>query len=457
MKPLFPHQEETAQFAYEHNMVLNTSDPGTGKTRATLEGYFRRKQDGIAKRLLVVAPLSILRPAWGDDIAQFFPTLRYDTAERPEKNRIRAFKGGADVVIINVDAIKWVRDNQELLENFTDICIDEFTHFKNQGSQRSRAALDVCQRFAHRTLLSGTPNPNSLTDLWHPMRMLDGGERLGRSFYKFRNSVCFPEQSGPRPEHVKWVSRPDMSPVVSASIADVSLRYILEECVDIPAHSQHTMFVDMSPRIMKAYRSMEADSVVLSTGGNVSAINKAVRVNKMLQILSGAVYGEEGVAITIDNTRCELVMELVEERDHSVVAFNWQHEKEGLLAEAKKRRLVVGVIDGKTPQKIREATVRAFQAGDLQAVLCHPAAAAHGLTLTRGRTTIWASATYNSEHFLQLNRRIYRAGQDKKTETIMVCARDSREEKVYEVLENKIEGVDMLQALIGGLNEHSRA
>jgi SNF2 family DNA or RNA helicase len=452
VKPLFPHQIEMAKFAYEKNLVLNSSDPGVGKTVGTLEGYWRRKQDGIAKRLLVVAPLSILRPAWGDDIAAFYPELRYDTAERPDKNRLKAFRGGADVVIINTDGVKWLSDHKELLTDFTDVCIDEFTQFKNSTAQRSKAALAVCQLFQHRTLLSGTPVPNTLTDLFHPMLLLDGGERLGRSFYKFRNSVCTPIQTGPRPEMVKWEDRPGMASVVTASLADVTIRYALEDCLDMPEHSEHTMFVDMSPRIMKAYREMEADSVLMTSGGNVTAINKAVRVQKMLQILSGAVYGEEGMQVKVDNTRAELVMELVAERQHSVVAFSWQHEKEGLLAEAKKRKLSVGVIDGKTSPKIRAATIKTFQEGDLRAVFCQPAAAAHGITLTRGTTTIWSSPTYSSELFLQLNRRIYRAGQKKKTETIRICARDSREENVYDILAGKIKGVDLFQSLVGGLN-----
>ena len=220
----------------------------------------------------------------------------------------------------------------------------------------------------------------------------------------------------------------------------------------MPEHSEHTLFVDMSPRIMKAYEAMEADSVLMTSSGNVTAINKAVRVQKMLQILSGAVYGEEGRHVKVDNTRAELVMELVAERQHSVVAYNWRHEKEGLLAEAKKRKFPIGVIDGKTPSKIRDATIRAFQAGDLKAILCQPAAAAHGITLTRGTTTIWSSPTYSSELFLQFNRRIYRAGQKKKTETIRICARGSREENVYDILAGKIAGVDLFQSLVGGSN-----
>jgi len=69
--------------------------------------------------------------------------------------------------------------------------------------------------------------------------------------------------------------------------------------------------------------------------------------------------------------------------------------------------------------------------------LAHPQSAAHGLTLTKGTTTIWASPTYNLEHFLQGNRRIYRAGQTQKTETIVVLAPNTVEEGVFKKLQEK--------------------
>ena len=70
-------------------------------------------------------------------------------------------------------------------------------------------------------------------------------------------------------------------------------------------------------------------------------------------------------------------------------------------------------------------------------LLAHPQSAAHGLTLTKGTATIWASPTYNLEHFLQGNRRIYRAGQTQKTETIMVLASGTVEDKVFQSLQEK--------------------
>lgn len=245
-----------------------------------------------------------------------------------------------------------------------------------------------------------------------------------------------------------------MAASVFAALSDISVRYRLEDCVAIPAHSEQKLYVDMSDKIMNAYKQMEKDSVLIAAEGPVNAVNAAVRTNKLLQILSGAVYAEDGSRTMVDGSRYDLVMELVGERPHSVVAFNWDHEKEGLLAKAKSMGLPVAVIDGKTPVNARTKNIADFQEGKLRALLCHPQAASHGITLTRGTTTIWASPTYSSELFLQFNRRIYRAGQTQKTQTIMVCARHSKEERVYDVLNGKVEGINQLLDLFtGGWNE----
>jgi SNF2 family DNA or RNA helicase len=57
--------------------------------------------------------------------------------------------------------------------------------------------------------------------------------------------------------------------------------------------------------------------------------------------------------------------------------------------------------------------------------------------LTRATTAIWASPTYNLEHFIQGNHRIYRAGQTRKTETILVTAKGTIEHRVYQILTSK--------------------
>ena len=82
---LYKHQRVTSDFIAANDRVIVTSDPGTGKTRSVLQAYTENK-DG---KMLVIAPLSILQPSWGDDIEQFNPELKYAVAYA--KNRAKMF------------------------------------------------------------------------------------------------------------------------------------------------------------------------------------------------------------------------------------------------------------------------------------------------------------------------------------------------------------------------------
>jgi len=441
LKP-FDHQVKTTNFLLKTPRALITSDPGTGKTRSVIDAYAQRKEG----RMLVLAPLSILSASWGDDIKKFQPKLTYVVAYA--KNREAAFKSKADIVITNHDAVKWIAKNEKLLQGFDTICIDEFTAFKNKDSQRSKAVLKLAAKFKYRIAMSGTPNSNTILDIWHPTLIVDDGERLGKRFYGFRSAVCTSRFNGFANE---WVDKPNAQEIVAASIKDINIRYQLENCIDMPEQSVHTMCVQLTPDIMKQYELLAADSVLYTGKETINAINAGARVKKLLQLCTGAVYTEDGVACGIHSERYELVMQLVSERKHSLVAFNWRHEREHLVRLAQEMGLEYGVIDGDTPANKRKDIVDRMQAGQLKVVFAHPQSAGHGLTLTTATTVIWASPTYNAEHYQQFNRRIYRAGQTQKTEIIHIAADNTWEPDVYTKLQTKLERMDDLLQILNQL------
>jgi SNF2 family DNA or RNA helicase len=187
---------------------------------------------------------------------------------------------------------------------------------------------------------------------------------------------------------------------------------------------------------------------VLGPTQMVSAVNAAAVATKLLQISSGAVYENAETYHLVDTARYEMVLDLVEERDYCVVFFLWRHQKEQLIKEAEKRGVTHCLIDGTVNDKERLESVKHFQRGLYKMLLAHPASAAHGLTLTRGTSTIWASPTYNLEHYQQGLKRIYRAGQDRKTETIMIVAPGTIEERAWAALQaKKIQMADLLGQL----------
>lgn len=444
MQKPFEHQATTTQFILDNPRVLITSDPGTGKTRSVLDAYAQRREG----KLLVLAPLSILAASWGDDCTKFQPGLTYAVAYA--RNRAEAFKADVDIVITNHDAVKWLMKNKQYLDGFDTLCIDEFTAFKNKDSQRSKAAARLAEHFEYRIAMSGTPNSNTILDIWHPALLVDDGERLGKRFYGFRGAVCTPQFNG---FANVWVDKPEAQEMVAAAIKDINVRYTLEDCIDMPEQSVNTMYVDLPPKILQQYNTLAEDSVLYTGKGTINAIHAGAKVKKLLQLCTGAVYDDHGSSLMVHDARYQLVMDLIQARDHSLVAFNWRHEREKLTELSEKAGIKYDFIDGTTPAKKRKDIVDRMQAGQLQVVFAHPQSAGHGLTLTRATSVIWASPTYNAEHYQQFNRRIYRAGQTKKTEVIQIAARDTWEPDVYEKLQDKLGRMEDLLTVLNKLNE----
>jgi SNF2 family DNA or RNA helicase len=445
---LFPKQKERVEFLLERPRAYDASDPGTGKTAVELVAYNREADTGRAKKALVLATKSILKPAWGNDIAKFLPGATYSIARA--ENRAEAFKADANVYITNHDAVKWLaKQPTSFFDGFTDLIIDEATAFKHRTSQRSKALAAIVKHFERRRELSGTPFTNTILDLWHQYLLLDDGERLGDNFWKFRQVACEPVQVGPGAKMVNWADREGIVEAVMDRVGDITIRHPYER-----TYNNVTRFIEyeLPTKHRRAYELLRDEAVLLLECGDITALNRGALKQKLLQLASGAVYDGDRIAQIIDTGRYELIMDLVEERKHSIVAFAWTHQRDELIKLAKKRKITYGLIDGSvTDDRVRDRCVEEFQAGKLQVMFCHPQSAGHGLTLTRGIATIWASPTHNLEHYLQYNRRIDRTGQTQDIETIHVEAPGTLERGVYHDLEGKNsrlgDGLDLLELL----------
>ncbi len=433
--PLFKHQVETSLFINRSNVTYVASDPGTGKTRSVLEAW--DKDTVNVGRMLVVCPKSIMLPAWVADCKKFLPDVTVAVAKAPNSKRRAAFEEGTNIVIVNHDAAKWLNANVDLLADFTWLVIDEATAFKNPTSQRTRALTTVAKHFAKRIAMSGTPTPNSVMELWSQMKILDTGMRLGSNYYQTRSQLQVPTHEG---QFVKWNDKADAKDKVFDAVADVTIRHKLEEVLDMPEHINRNLEVEISHKLFLLYEDLAEESRLLLSTGTVDAVNKAVLQNKLLQLCSGAVYNSEGGYSIAHPERYELILDLVQERSTpTLVAFLWRHQYEQLVELATKNNIRWAAITTKDSPEVRNRTVEEFQAGLYQVLFAHPASAGHGLTLTKARTVIWSSPTWSSEHYIQFNRRIYRAGQNFRTEVINIAANGTIEPYVYDRLNGKIE------------------
>lgn len=440
------HQLQTAEFLLEHNAVFDMSDPGTGKTSAHLMALDLVVSEGYDKRTLVVCPKTLMRSAWGNEINQFFPGLSYSLAYAGQRKR--AFDLNTNVVIVNVDGVNEISKNPKWLKGFGRLIVDESTAFKHASSARSKAMNKLARQFEYKALLTGTPNANSVTELWHPMMLLDGGERLGPSFYHFRNSVQAATQVGPMPNHVKWQDKPEALEAVFSLISDVSIRHAFEDVMThVPANHVARYTFDLKPSLMKMYLDLERRSILELGDGKINAVHASSLRQKLLQLASGAVYTGDDNYVVLDTQRYELVADLVDSYNHSVVFFNWKHQRDQLRDLLVKRGVSFAIIDGDQTSG-REQIVADFQAGRLQTILLHPRTGAHGLTLTRGEACILCSPIYEADYLKQAIHRIYRGAQDKVTNTVLVQASHTVEALVYKRLDDKSRNMNDFLSLV---------
>lgn len=429
------HQTASLKFMDGKKAVFDASDPGTGKTYVAIKDFARQhKKDG--KAAMVVCPKSLMRAAWANDIKKFAPHLKVSLAYA--KDRAGALAEKADVYVVNVDGVKdLLKFNKAFWKKFGRLVVDESEAFKHHTSQRSKALGKIASFFHYRRLMSGTPSSNGICDLWHQYYILDGGKRLGPSFFGFRNACCSPAQNGPSAQHIKWTDKPGIELMVAELVKDITIRHKFEDCVDIPENHKYAMSVELSKKHMASYNELQSTSMAIFKNSKVTAINAAALATKLLQAASGAVYDDDGSYTTIASERYELVLDLVEERRHSIVFYMWDHQLEELVEEAKKRQNKGSLGEFAVWNPDHPEIADQYQDGKYQVLFAHPQSAGHGLTLTRGLATIWASPTYNLSFYLQGLKRVHRIGQTEKTETIVIVAEGTVDEKVWAALQAK--------------------
>ena len=222
---LMAHQQETADMFSTAPAVFIQSDPGTGKSLAVLHAWAERRRTG-GGRMLVFAPKTCVQSVWLNEVTKFFSDeFRAGAALAP--NREPAFHIINDVVATNHDAVKWLlkqppAQQKKLLSGFDTLIWDESDTLRH-NSARTKAALKLTakKQWEYKACLTGTPFNKSVAELFFQTKFLDGGIRLGKSFYKFRSVICEPIQVGPGVNHIQWHDKED-SPAAVAGLYRIS-------------------------------------------------------------------------------------------------------------------------------------------------------------------------------------------------------------------------------------------
>jgi SNF2 family DNA or RNA helicase len=188
------------------------------------------------------------------------------------------------------------------------------------------------------------------------------------------------------------------------------------------------------------YKKLKSQMLIEAAGEEVSAVNAASKLTKLLQISCGSVYTDTGEVVDFDaSTRLKVVKEVIDESSHKVLIFvPFTHTIDLLTKYLTKQGITNDIINGNVGANRRAEIVKEFQNNvEPKVLVIQPQAASHGLTLTAANTIIWYAPCTSVETYLQANARIDRPGQVNNM-TVVHIRGSAVEKRLYQMLRGNI-------------------
>lgn len=432
------YQEKAIGFVTEQPYCALFLDMGLGKSVITLTALRALQKDYLdVGKILVIAPKSVALNTWTSECAKWdhLKDTRISLVMGESWKRQAALKADADIYVTNRDNTVWLvsqyvdldRRKLKMTWPFDCVVLDESTSFKNFQSKRFKALALVRPYIRRLVELTGTPAPNGLMDLWPQVKLLDGGERLGRTITQYREAYFRPGAHNGAVIY-EYIPRKGARERISEKVSDICMSLKAADYIDMPDVIDGGMTLRLDN--MCGYRILEDDCVAqLEDGAQILAVTAAALANKLLQFASGAVYDDDHNWHVVDDTKLEALTELLEQTPEPVlVYYNYKHE----LA-----RIQEAVPDAVSFHGEPDLLER-WNAGQIRVMCAHPASVAFGLNMqVGGHIIVWYSPTWNLELYQQANARLLRQGQTKPVVIYHLVCKDTMDETVMAALQNK--------------------
>jgi len=428
----FDHQKTTAAFLTMHRRAFCFNEQGTGKTASAIWAADFLMLEKKVKRVLIICPLSIMDSAWRADLFTFAMHRTVDIAHGSKEKRREIMRGSAEFVIINYDGIEIVEDHIAMAK-FDLIIVDEGTHYKNPQSKRWKSLRNIIRPETWLWLMTGTPAAQSPVDAYGLAKLINP-MGVPRSMSEFREMVMC------KVTKFKWAPRPN-APTIVYNALQPAIRYTKEQCLDLPELTYAKREVEMTSQQKQYYKAIRDQMITIAAGEQITAMNAAIVMNKLLQVASGAVYTDTKEIVEFDiKHRYKVLREVIDESSHKVLVFVPFKHAIAMLAEAlTKDGITNAVIAGDVSVRQRTDIFSRFQTTeDPRVLIIQPQAAAHGVTLTAANTVVWWGPVPSLETYAQANARVHRSGQKNRC-TVIQLQGSAVEKKMYKMLDERVD------------------
>lgn len=452
----YEHQIIMAEFLTMHRRAFNLSEMGTMKTNASLWAADWLMKTGRVRKALIVSPLSTLQSVWQDDIFDTLPHRSCAILHGPKERRLKYLSIDADFYIINHDGLKIDELRAEIMKrpDIDLVIVDEAGMFRNPKAQKYKALKRVVDNRPDMRLwlMTGTPCPNAPTDAWALARLVDP-RRVPQYAGTFQRDTMM------KVSQFKWVARVDAFEKAYAAMQP-AVRFKKKDCISLPPvttqnHSAGTTKAqDIQLKELKDHMVTQA-----ATGEKITAANAADQINKMRQVLCGALKDPKtGSYLKVAHgPRLQVLKEAIEQAQAKVIVVVPFKGIIRVLEEELQQDYTCAIVNGDVPMAKRAEIFKRFKTEpDPQVLLCHPAVMAHGLNLTEADMLIFYAPIYSNDEVEQVNERFNRAGQTRPM-TIVRIGAHPLEWQIYRMTDTRKQAQNSILELYDSIVDGSLA
>jgi SNF2 family DNA or RNA helicase len=285
--------------------------------------------------------------------------------------------------------------------------------------------------FKKKILLTGTPIPNGMLNIWSQIFLLDNGERLENSYFKYLEKYYTKNTWLP---YSNYTIKKGSEEIIEDKIKDISIYQDTKGNIELPPLLNNYIFLEFEKDTQELYNKLENDRIIKYENEDIYSESAGGLISKLLQFTAGAIYKNDFINkefININNTKLNALAELIEENEgKNLLIFYWfQSDKIRILERFKELE----------PREIKsQEDYKEWNAGKIKLLLGHPLSLGHGLNLqSGGNIIIWYSLPYDLEVYLQANKRLYRSGQTQAVIIHHLIIKNTIETAVLNALETK--------------------
>jgi len=428
----FDHQKVTSEFLSINHKAFCFNEAGTGKTSSVLWACDYLMAQKKIKRVLIICPLSIMYSAWQGDV---FNTCMHRTvavAHGTAEKRKKIIEGNYEFVVINYDGVAIVREEIEKA-NFDLVVIDEANAYKTISTSRWRTLAKILKPSTKLWMMTGTPASQSPIDAFGLAKLVCP-HRVPKLTRAWQDKVMT------QVSRFKWVPKKTAKTEIFKALQP-AIRFAKNDCLDLPDVMYQTRDIPLTPQVEKFYKALRSEMLIKAAGEQITAVNAAANVNKLLQISGGAVYTDKHEVVEFDiSPRMNALFEVIEETANKIIIFvPYRHTIEVVARNLNAKGITNEIINGSVSAVDRSSIITRFQTMDDPRVLViQPQSASHGVTLTRADTVVFWSPVLSVETYLQCVARIDRVGQVNKMTVVHLQGSDI-ERKMYSMLQGKVD------------------